>query len=709
MPRLSLVLVTHHEQGHLRRGVRNLLDQTGAVDQADGVDGVADVELLVVDDASTDHTAEILAELAADDSRLRVHRLAERAGAAAARLAALDLVSGDHVWFVEPTDLLPPGALPAVLDALADRPPVLVVDHLLRAYDGKERRVKAPPGGTPWLWDSVVAADLLREHLAAAVGAGGGWEVATAWGVALDARDVRRLGAAAYVRRVLPQAVRRRTDPRPARDVAAAYADLVRDLGPTVAPALRAAVVEAALSQIEQLPVRRRGAQLSAVAAAWRSLGPDAQALLRLHPAQRRALDAGSYPAWRAVGEAARGRRGARGAARAARRGVRQARRLPRTARSWPLRAWYRAQLRRPLEPDLAVYGAYWFTAYSCNPRAVYEKARELAPWVRGVWVVDEDRQDRVPAGVPFVVTGTRDYYRVLARAAYLVNNVNFPNDFVKRPGQVHLQTHHGTPVKTMGLDLVDATYGRKRMNFDRLVERVAKWDLSVSQNAFTTEQWERVYPGTYESIETGYPRNDVLAAATPEQVVAVRAELGIAEGTTAVLYAPTHREYHKGFVPQLDPARLAAALGPDHVLLMRAHYFYADSPLGAEPAPGVVDVADHPRIEDLYLAADVLVTDYSSVMFDYAVLDRPIVVFASDWEEYVSLRGTYVDLMTESPGPVVRTEEALAEVLVTRRAWDDGSTALRQAFRARFCSLEDGRAAERVVRRLWPSPVEDR
>jgi CDP-glycerol glycerophosphotransferase len=705
MPRLSLVLVTHHEQGHLRRGVRSVLEQVTEVQAAGG----DPVEVLVVDDASTDHTAEILAELADQDRRLAVHRLDERAGAARARLAALDLVHGEHVWFVEPTDALPPGALSAVLGALADAPPVLVVDHLSRAYDGKERRVKAPKGGTPFLWDTVIATGLAREHLAAAVGAGGGWEAATAWGVALEAGEVLRLAEPAYVRRALPQAVRRGTDPRPARDVAASYAALLRDLPTTAAPAVRAAVVGAALAQLERLPLRRRGAQLAAVAAAWRGLGGDAQSILRLHPAQRRALDAGSYPAWRAVGEAARTRRRARGTARAARRGARQVRRLPERARSWPLQAWYRAQLRRPLDPGLAVYGAYWYTAYSCNPRAVYEKARELAPWVRGVWVVDADKQDRVPPGVPVVVNGTREYYRVLARATYLVNNVNFPNDFVKRSGQVHLQTHHGTPVKTMGLDLVDAAYGRKRMNFDRLVERVAKWDLSVSQNAFTTEQWERVYPGTYESIETGYPRNDVLANATPEQVAAVRAELGIPEGATAVLYTPTHREYHKGFVPQLDPAALAAALGPDHVLLVRAHYFYADSPLGAAPAPGVVDVADHPRIEDLYLAADVLVTDYSSVMFDYAVLDRPVVIYASDWEEYVSLRGTYVDLLTESPGPVVRTEEELAEVLVTRRAWDDGSTALRQAFRARFCSLEDGRAAERVVRRLWPSPVEDR
>jgi CDP-glycerol glycerophosphotransferase len=172
------------------------------------------------------------------------------------------------------------------------------------------------------------------------------------------------------------------------------------------------------------------------------------------------------------------------------------------------------------------------------------------------------------------------------------------------------------------------------------------------------------------------------------------------------VLYTPTHREYHEGFVAQLDPARLARALGPDHVLLMRTHYFYRDAQGAEAAAPaGVVDVADHPRIEDLYLAADVLVTDYSSVMFDYAVLDRPIVIYAPDWEEYRTLRGTYVDLMATPPGPVVTTEADLAEVLATRRAWDDESTAQRQAFRARFCSLEDGRASERVVRRLWPAP----
>ena len=201
--------------------------------------------------------------------------------------------------------------------------------------------------------------------------------------------------------------------------------------------------------------MRLRGAQLAAVAAAWRALGEDAQALLRLHPAQRKALDAGSYPAWRAVGQAASTRRGARGRPRRAA-GVRQARRLPRAARSLPSRrgtARSCAGRSSPTSPSSRPTG----TAYSCNPRAIYEKARELAPGMRGVWVVDADKRTGCPPGCRSSSRAPASTTGVLARATYLVNNVNFPNDLVKRPGQVHVQTHHGTPLKTMGLDLVDA------------------------------------------------------------------------------------------------------------------------------------------------------------------------------------------------------------------------------------------------------------
>jgi CDP-glycerol glycerophosphotransferase len=359
---------------------------------------------------------------------------------------------------------------------------------------------------------------------------------------------------------------------------------------------------------------------------------------------------------------------------------------------------YYRERLEQPLDPDLAVYGSYWFRGYSCNPRAIYEKARELVPNARGLWVVRREAVDSLPPGVEHVVRGTPEYFDAIARATYLVNNVNFPNHLVKRPGSVHVQTHHGTPLKHMGLDLRRSETKGRGMDFDKLLERIARWDYSVSSNPHSTVVWERVYPGTYETLEAGYPRNDVLAAATPDTVAAARAGLGIAPGKTVVLYAPTHREYEAEYVPRLDLARLVDALGPDHVVLARLHYFYDSDPLVRElhGAGRLLDVASHPSVEELCLAADVLLTDYSSIMFDYAVLDRPIVIHAPDWDEYRARRGVYFDLLAEPPGAVTRTQEEVVEALAERA---DGE---RAAFRERFCALDDGHAAERVVRRVW-------
>ncbi|CAM5677742.1 hypothetical protein SCANM63S_09494 [Streptomyces canarius] len=116
----------------------------------------------------------------------------------------------------------------------------------------------------------------------------------------------------------------------------------------------------------------------------------------------------------------------------------------------------------------------------------------------------------------------------------------------------------------------------------------------------------------------------------------------------------PTHREYQPGFVPSLDLARLADELGPDVTLLVRGHYFYGGSAHVAElRRRGIVDVSGHSRVEELYLAADALITDYSSAMFDYAVLDRPVIIYAPDWDIYSAVRGTYFNLLQEAPGAV--------------------------------------------------------
>ncbi|HEY9441429.1 MAG TPA: CDP-glycerol glycerophosphotransferase family protein [Streptomyces sp.] len=371
------------------------------------------------------------------------------------------------------------------------------------------------------------------------------------------------------------------------------------------------------------------------------------------------------------------------------------------------MRALYRADLHRPLDPGLAVYGAYWNRGVACNPAAIHAKARELAPHIRGVWVVSSRHLDRMPRDIPYVIEGSRAYWRAMATATYLVNNSSFPGGFTKRPGQIYLQTHHGTPLKTMGLDQLGYGALTRRGGFGTLLAHADQWDFSLSANPHTTEIWDRVYPSSYEHLNLGYPRNDIYFTATPERTGQIRADLGIAPGRTVLLYAPTHRDYRDGFAPRLDLERLTRELGPRYTLLVRAHYFYGRSAgLAAEDGAGIIDVTAHPRVEELCLASEALITDYSSLMFDYACLDRPVIVYAPDWAAYRASRGTYFDLLSgrpgDTPGSVATTQQELTETLRTD-AWRSAESALlRKAFRARFCPYDDGHAAERVVRRLF-------
>ncbi|PVC93017.1 CDP-glycerol glycerophosphotransferase family protein [Streptomyces sp. CS014] len=383
---------------------------------------------------------------------------------------------------------------------------------------------------------------------------------------------------------------------------------------------------------------------------------------------------------------------------------------VKRYVRRQVMRAAYRTDLRRPLDPNLAVYGAYWNRGVACNPAAIHAKARELAPHIRGVWAVSSRHRDRMPPGVPYVIEGSRPYWRAMATATYLVNNSSFPGGFTRRPGQRYLQTHHGTPLKTMGLDQRAYPELARKADFAKILAHVGQWDFSLSANPHSTEVWDRVYPGSYQRLDLGYPRNDVYFTATAEDIAKIRAELGIDADQTALLYAPTHRDYREGFVPDLDPERLARELGTDYVVLVRAHYFYGRSAgLGSAPTGRVLDVTGHPRVEELCLAADALITDYSSLTFDYACLDRPIVVHAPDWDTYRTTRGTYFDLLSgrpgDTPGPVTATSDELVEVFRAGEWRSPASAALRTAFRERFCPYDDGHAAERVVRRFFAVP----
>lgn len=701
MPRFSIIVPTHGVAGRLTLTLDSVLDQS-----------FGDFELILVCDGPDSPAGEVAAGYAARDSRVVPVHSPPSDGLSGARNTGIGAATGAYLLFLDGDDVLVPGALRALDGRLQEEVDVLYFGHervhwwdvetstppLPKTPEGvftPDRAPRLTGVGLP-AWSAAYRRAFLREQrLTFPEGhftdLGWGGLVTVAAGRVAVLRPVvvrhrlRRQGSRLnapgehqfqlldQVDLVLTRAAERKLSAERLRPL---FGDLF------------AAVLKSA-AHPKRLPLHRRRAFFRRAGRLYRGHRP---AGFRPPPGrigvQYRLLAAGAYSAFRAL------------------RGVNRLLAKPRAWGRLPgprhlgVRALYAAHLRRPLDERLAVYSAYWGRGYACNPAAIHARAAKLAPHIRPVFLIEADAVAEVPHGLDYAVIGSARAWKVLARAKYLINNANFADGVVKRPGSVHLQTQHGTPLKKMGVDqstypVVAAATG----SFAKLLTRVDRWDYNVSSNRHSTQIWERAFPGTYEALEYGYPRNDVYYTATAEDVARVRARLGVPEGKTALLYAPTHRDYSTGFDSRLDLEAFCEEIGDEFVVLLRAHYFYDEG--GRRDSGRIIDVTRHRSSEDVCLAADALITDYSSIMFDYANLDRPIVVYADDWEVYQETRGVYFDLMEAPPGPVVRTPEELAGAFRDRSYADDSSRALRAAFRERFCQFDDGLAAERVVRRV--------
>ncbi|MFD9887405.1 CDP-glycerol glycerophosphotransferase family protein [Streptomyces alboflavus] len=340
------------------------------------------------------------------------------------------------------------------------------------------------------------------------------------------------------------------------------------------------------------------------------------------------------------------------------------------------------------------------------SPRAVHEELVRRGADVEHLWVT-QDQQTRVPAGARGVEEHSAEWYGALARCRRIVAAGHLPDFFARREGQTVVQTWHGTPLKRIGTDLTDTLYA-DHGHLDRLPRLAAQWNVLVSPSGFATPHLGRALTYDGEVLEAGSPRNDVLFADDRHKVTErVRRELGLTPDKRIVLYAPTYRD-HLGFGPgrfRYDPALdLRAAedvLGDDHVLLVRKHPLTSGRLPGAR-APFVRDVTGHPRTAELLLVADVLITDYSSLMFDFAHTGRPMLFHAYDLEHYRdTVRGFYLDFESRAPGPLLAST---GEVVDALRDLDSVSARHRKAyaaFREAYCDLDDGRAAERVADRL--------
>jgi CDP-glycerol glycerophosphotransferase len=348
-----------------------------------------------------------------------------------------------------------------------------------------------------------------------------------------------------------------------------------------------------------------------------------------------------------------------------------------------------------------------WRGRYSDSPRRISELLGDASPPVRRLWVTS-GQHDHHPEDVAVVRRHSAAYFRALLTTDVLVTNDIVSQHLVKGPRVRYLQMWHGTPLKLIGLDERAHAYSGAEAHLKRMRRDVAKWDYLVSPSPVCTDIFRSAFGYDGEIWETGYPRNDVLKASDAGGVRdRVRADLGIAPDALVVLYAPTWRDDSKDASGQfqqsvdLDRETLRREAPEGTVLLTRLHQNVA-----VPSRPGVdrqaIDVSRHPEISELYLAADVLVSDYSSAVYDFAVTGKPIVLYAPDLERYRdSVRGMYFDYESWAPGPVVATTEAVAKELHGLGSAQASYEQTYTAFVEKFCPHEDGRAGQRVLERL--------
>lgn len=353
---------------------------------------------------------------------------------------------------------------------------------------------------------------------------------------------------------------------------------------------------------------------------------------------------------------------------------------------------------------DIAVFESDRGSAYGGSPRALFERLHERGTSL-DLWYVNNSTL-RVPEGSHKVFRLTPRYFWTLSRARYWVFNQNV-HDLCKRPRGTHyLQTWHGTPLKRMQND-VPVMHGRADDYHTKAQELVDRWSTLVSPSPFATQAFRSAFGFEGPILETGYPGNDVFHTADGRRRAReARIRLGLPEDRTVVLYAPTFRDDGRAAGASgawshemaLDLGRFAERLGSDVTLLVRLHplvKFTWPRDLDAS----IMNVSKYPDAQDLLLIADALITDYSSIMFDYAQRKRPIISFVYDLEHYRDdLRGFYVDLEEIAPGPVVRTSDEVIDA-VSRLDELEVKYADRLAvFRERFGGLEDGHASDRVI-----------
>ena len=362
------------------------------------------------------------------------------------------------------------------------------------------------------------------------------------------------------------------------------------------------------------------------------------------------------------------------------------------------------------MKKDWVIFESFMGRNYSGQPKYIYEyMQKHYGDKYTYIWSVDK-RGLKIPGKHKTVKRSGLRYFYYMNRSKYWILNMKQPLSVPKREETVLLETWHGTPLKRLAFDLNDVVGGVSNYK-DKFYRQKEAWDYLLSDNPFSTEKFQSCFMYPKEKIlEYGYPANDPLYAPDREErAKKIKEKLGIPLDKKVIMYAPTWRDdnyYEIGqfkFDLDLDVNRLEKEFGDEYVILLRLHYLVVEALDMSKYGDFAVNGSAYDDVTDLYLITDILITDYSSVFFDFANLKRPVLYYTYDLERYRDvLHGFYLSMEDDLPGPMLLTNDDVVDAIKNIDKIEEQYKDRYEEFYDRFCCVDDGHASERVVKKIF-------
>ena len=371
------------------------------------------------------------------------------------------------------------------------------------------------------------------------------------------------------------------------------------------------------------------------------------------------------------------------------------------------------------MDDKTILFEAFGGRNYTCSPKAIYEKMLTMKEFKDYTFIwsfIDPSKHEvKKDKRLKIIKSKSKEYYKYISISKYWIVNSIIEEGITKKKDQVYVQCWHGTPLKRLRYDIVvngaslnSVEEIRKRNDID-----AKKFDYFISPSKYCTEKFTSAFNlkalGKENIIiEEGYPRNDFLFNKTKKDIDAIKKKLGLPLDKKVIFYLPTFRDNQHtsgvGYTYKLgiDFDSLKKKFSKEYVILFSPHYFIENSIDLTKYKGFIYNVARYDEINELYLVSDIIMTDYSSVFFDYANLKRPMLFYMYDIDDYKgNLRDFYISL-DELPGPIAKTQDELENNLKNIDKEFKKNKEKYEKFNEKYNYLDDGNASERVIKVIF-------